>query len=498
MATEVTHIIDPDAGSGYDYLSLNAWEAAQNRDLVTVDQIAIASCRASAGSADTTAVTISGWTTSATNYIKIYTTAEARHSGVWDDSKYRLSINSSSAPLSNSQEYTVIDGLQFKNIGTGASVTLNTSSTLSNSILVKDNEGSAYNLNLYAPSGIINLYNLIVLGNSVDGIVTRYYGSTVSTNLYSSTIIGHTNGINGYRTAITAKNCYSGDNSTNDYTGTVNKTTSASSDATGSAGLQNIAYNTSNFINVTATSENLHLVSGSSLKDVGIDTSGESVPLNFTTDIDGETRSGSWDIGADEYVAAGDDETVYLDLKVTIKNSETRPLDAKVQIKDTATNLLDLKAVIANTATNLLDCKVAVQDDATNLLDLKVAIKDTIIGLLDLKAAIANTATNLLDLKAAVQDDATNLLDLKVAILDDTVNLLDLKAQIKDIATNLLDCEVRVLDVDTGLLDGRISIKSNAINLLDGNVVITTTTPIDKLDLKVNIYIDQRRRLIFF
>jgi len=36
----------------------------------------------------------------------------------------------------------------------------------------------------------------------------------------------------------------------------------------------------------------------------GIDTSGEAAPLNFTTDIQGETRA-TWDIGADEYVAAG-------------------------------------------------------------------------------------------------------------------------------------------------------------------------------------------------
>ncbi|MFA7466613.1 MAG: hypothetical protein WCZ08_04365, partial [Parcubacteria group bacterium] len=51
--------------------------------------IAVAKCRSSNGSAENTpvAVTISGWTTSATNYIKIYTDASAgdRHSGKWDD-----------------------------------------------------------------------------------------------------------------------------------------------------------------------------------------------------------------------------------------------------------------------------------------------------------------------------------------------------------------------------------------------------------------------------
>ncbi|MCK4945339.1 MAG: hypothetical protein KAS59_03650, partial [Alphaproteobacteria bacterium] len=53
--------------------------------------IAVASCRSSAGTADTTLVSIDGWTTSATNYIKIYTGTENRHSGIWSDSVYRLS-----------------------------------------------------------------------------------------------------------------------------------------------------------------------------------------------------------------------------------------------------------------------------------------------------------------------------------------------------------------------------------------------------------------------
>jgi hypothetical protein len=82
-------------------------------------------------------------------------------------------------------------------------------------------------------------------------------------------------------------------------------TTCASSDTTGSTGLQNIAYDTTNFTNVTAGSEDLHIPTGSALKDVGTDTSGDAAPMNFTTDIDGETRSGTWDVGADELVTGG-------------------------------------------------------------------------------------------------------------------------------------------------------------------------------------------------
>ena len=52
------------------------------------------------------------------------------------------------------------------------------------------------------------------------------------------------------------------------------------------------------FINITPGSEDFHIGALSSLKDAGTDLSG-----TFTTDIDGETRTGTWDIGVDEIVA---------------------------------------------------------------------------------------------------------------------------------------------------------------------------------------------------
>jgi len=68
-------------------------------------------------------------------------------------------------------------------------------------------------------------------------------------------------------------------------------TTCGSSDSTGTSGLQNIPVSTATFVNVTAGSENWHLAgTGSGLYNVGTNTSGDSAPMNFTTDIDGETR----------------------------------------------------------------------------------------------------------------------------------------------------------------------------------------------------------------
>jgi len=65
MPTTVVHTIK---SSGGDYSSLSAWEAAQQRNLVTADEIAVAECY---GFVDTTLTTISGWTTGVNNYIII-------------------------------------------------------------------------------------------------------------------------------------------------------------------------------------------------------------------------------------------------------------------------------------------------------------------------------------------------------------------------------------------------------------------------------------------
>ena len=101
-ATESIRIIRQDC-TGYTncYTSLSAWEAAENRDLTATDEIAVARIEGVWTTPDTTAVTIDGWTTDATRYVKIYTTPEARHSGVWSTGKYRLEPMPHAIPLSD-------------------------------------------------------------------------------------------------------------------------------------------------------------------------------------------------------------------------------------------------------------------------------------------------------------------------------------------------------------------------------------------------------------
>ncbi|MCK5082833.1 MAG: hypothetical protein KAR31_07985, partial [Candidatus Omnitrophica bacterium] len=71
------------------------------------------------GGADATAVTISGFTTDATHYIKVYTTPAARHAGKWDDNKYALEVTTSYwvSPIRILEEYVRVEGLQLKATG---------------------------------------------------------------------------------------------------------------------------------------------------------------------------------------------------------------------------------------------------------------------------------------------------------------------------------------------------------------------------------------------
>jgi hypothetical protein len=52
-----------------------------------------------------------------------------------------------------------------------------------------------------------------------------------------------------------------------------------------------------------ATNTDFHIATGSTLKDQGTDLSGDA-DYAFSDDIDGQTRTGTWDVGADEGASA--------------------------------------------------------------------------------------------------------------------------------------------------------------------------------------------------
>ena len=125
----VAHIVDPDSGAGFDYTSLSTWESTEQADLTTagLNKISIATCRSTGGTADTTAFTISGWVTTATNYIKIWTDPDEayRHAGSYPTgNKYRYEYTGSTEPILVQAEHVRFEGISFATFFDTATQTL--------------------------------------------------------------------------------------------------------------------------------------------------------------------------------------------------------------------------------------------------------------------------------------------------------------------------------------------------------------------------------------
>lgn len=332
MATEVVKIVDPGEGEGHDYHSLSLWEAGEQGDLTGVrDEIAVAKCRATDGDADTTAVVIDGWTTSATQYIKIWTdpSESHRHEGVWSDSKYRLSLNTGGmikmSTIGQDNIHLKIDGLQMSiivdenedyNNCIYTAYRSNNNFDISNNIF-KMSVSSGYsdeNRGIYLQSeGTFRIWNNIFYGIRTGSSQTdssaaiAINSSNVTAYIYNNTVIDCDYGFNyvsGSTVVAVLKNNIAQD-CTNGYNGSF----SAASDynisdlASDAPGTHSKNETTVTFVGAA----DFHLDS----TDTAAIGAGENLYANanlaVTTDIDGEARpsSGAFCIGADEYVTAG-------------------------------------------------------------------------------------------------------------------------------------------------------------------------------------------------
>lgn len=311
--TESVSLIRQDC-TGYTqcYTSLSAWESARQRDLVALDEIETARIEGPWTVADPTPVSISGWTTDATRYIKIYTTADARHGGKWDDTKYRISSGSWGAKvIENNQNYTRIEGVQVLHSG-GGGASIGIYSVGFAGVVVKDSiarktstivgEGIKVIGTSTAASGVINSVAYGGWDFGINVATSGGYGYA-----YNTTSYGNNYGYNGFYIQ-NLKNCIGASNTIADFARqssyAVNTTTCASSDTTAIAFTDAGSRAGQTFGFVDPANGNFHLSSvDASVKNMGTDLSAD-IMLAFTTDIDGETRSGSWDIGADEYGAS--------------------------------------------------------------------------------------------------------------------------------------------------------------------------------------------------
>jgi hypothetical protein len=306
-AFAVTRIYKTVKPSGGDYTTLQAAITAQAQDLVANDSYLDIEIDGDWSGTDNSAAGISGYTTDATHYINIYTTSAARHHGVYSTSYYRIvyPTDNGSSGIWINNNYVRITGIQINMSSAsntygseGIHVGVDPSSGIVlDKLIIKVNKGGAAIAAGY--DGSITLKNSVLMTDRASGEVLRSYGSldkiynvvAIATNASNTTSVFNSLGYN-----VDIYNSYGHTaGSGNVYSSNISKYNTASSDTSGSTGLQSIAYSTSSgayFTNVTPGSENFTIGSSSALKGVGWNLYGI-----FTDDIAGTTRTYPWDIG---------------------------------------------------------------------------------------------------------------------------------------------------------------------------------------------------------
>jgi parallel beta-helix repeat protein len=299
--------------SGGDYTSLNAALAGESANLVTNTRILTIECYSMSDTAN--AVTGTGYTTSSSYYIKILTPTAERHDGKWNSGKYRLEASGNWASLLYIQaDYTSVKGLQFARTGTGSGSSYILSIYANNCTIayniVRQASGTSLVGGIYLRSAswgsayFHTCYNNLVYDCDV-GIYPYY---TIETLIYNNTVVDCTTGIlddvggdyaSIFKNNLCAENTTDFDIDASSSSFTYNASSDDTADDQGGTG-NRIGQA---FTFASYGGDDFHLASGDAgAKDYGVSDPGSGL---FSDDIDGVARSGSWDIGADEYVAGG-------------------------------------------------------------------------------------------------------------------------------------------------------------------------------------------------
>ena len=307
-ATEVVKIVDPDNGPGTDYTSLSAWEAGEQKNLVDNNEIAIAKCRNTAGSADTSGVTISGWTTDADHYIKITVESGYRHDGT-EGTGYRIAPSSSTDyGIEIEEDYTQVEwvaidqtnitvaGIHCYGLTDGTGITIH-------HVLMYNIQGG--DIGVYNRSAAdVSVYRCIAYQDSDAGSGYGFGQNNSDGSMHCRNCTAKVNYV-AYRNAagsMTTDNCFGGASYPwyGSFSGNYNCDTTSNStyQAPGANSLHD--KNASDqFESITDNSQDFHLKSGADCIDAG-----NNLGSPYDYDIDNQQVTGTWDIGADEYVAA--------------------------------------------------------------------------------------------------------------------------------------------------------------------------------------------------
>lgn len=303
--------------SGGDYTSLAAAIAGEKGDLTALDRQLTIECYSMS---DTTAALIANadWVTDATRYILITTPSTERHDGKWNTSKYRLEVNGISLRI-HATEFVRVDGLQMSSAGDNSTFYVGGPDSgagdirISNSIIrstASAGARGAWHASYTGGAGlVVRSWNNLIYGASFSsgrGIQVDIAGTF---HFWNNTVAGCGTGILRGTSAgsVILKNTLFTGNTANG-SGTLaagtdyNRTSNAELGytVTGSGNTHDAVSQTFTFVD--AANKNWHLQeTDSGARDQGVNDAGSGM---YSADVDGETRYGTWDVGADEYPSA--------------------------------------------------------------------------------------------------------------------------------------------------------------------------------------------------
>lgn len=446
VGSTITTYIQEDGGGDYD--SAVDWEAdlggATGGDIVANDEAIVGVIQEAWTSAEAL-ITLNGWTTGdMLRHVTLRTEGDARHTGQWTATAHRIEA-SGHALISANVPFVHLDGLQVTTSGSGSYVIYTYCTTkdcylrLTGCISKGNGAGSRYGT--YMLGGTSYLAEALArnclsydhgygsdgtgfLFGAIDGSLENctaygndkgvWYASANNGDVQNHclNVLADSNGIDFqmYGRFTILDYCASSDATADDY-GTLNNRIS-----------QNPTY-------VDEGARDLHLASSdTAARDYGMELS-----VWFTTDIDGETRSGSWDIGADEY------QITY----VPVGNTREVLADILAPIGNTREVLADISALIGNTREVLADI---LRDTGTNRL-----IKADILGL------IGNQREVLADILGLTGNTVEILADIGGAI----GNTREILADILGLTGNTREILADIAEPFTGIISRTLTIRAN-------------------------------------
>ena len=324
MADLVERYVDPTAEGADNGTSWgDAWTTIESiegeaKDLQTADEYWIVHCRGGEDALGNDYLNIDNWNPDATRYLEIVVDEGNRHDGT-PGSGYWISFTGSFGLL-NRIAYFRLRFIELYGDGgqDGLRPCYQLSGPASADIRIEGLLIHNFDDGILVDGAADDVY----IWNTIIYDCTKTVRVIADSSVYCYNVTGVTDSTGtGFRTEdsdclLWCKNCISYDqegNTTHDFlqsSGTLHCENCSSSDNTaddfdadGQSGNNRVSQ-TFTFINEGGDDFHLHADDAGAL-DFGQDLSTDpESKISFSTDIKGETRSGTWDIGADEYIAA--------------------------------------------------------------------------------------------------------------------------------------------------------------------------------------------------